>query len=83
MTPIVGSSMNRNRRPTTATPRTYGVKKTARKNVRPGNARLSSSATPSGTTSRKGTESTVKIPVARIDFQNGSASREVELKRLV
>ena len=45
---------------------------TARKNVRPGKRRLSSTANPSGSTTRKGTEATVKIAVARIPCQNGS-----------
>ena len=81
--PIVGSSMNRKRTPTTATPSTYGVKKTARKNVRPGKARFSRSARPSGRTSRNGTDSTVKMPVASIACQKFAASRPAESNRSV
>ena len=47
--------------PMTATPSTYGAKKTARKNVAAGELRLSSIASASGTTTRNGTLSTVKI----------------------
>src|SRR5256885_7547821 len=59
--PRLASSRNRQSRPMTATPSTNGAKKTARKNVRPGNDRLSSSAMPSGSTTSSGTEATVKI----------------------
>src|SRR5215213_7484775 len=59
-------------RPMTATPSTYGAKKTARKNVRPGNFRLSSTARTSGMATRNGTLATVKIAVARIECQNGT-----------
>src|SRR5215208_6077173 len=70
-TPKDGSSMERHIKPMTATPSTYGAKKTARKNVRPGNFRLSSTARTSGTATRNGTLATVKIAVARIECQNG------------
>ena len=59
-------------RPTTATPSTNGAKKTARKNVRPGNLRLSRIASSSGSTTRNGTLMTTKMPVAFMPFQNGS-----------
>src|SRR5690349_5214942 len=63
--PRFASSRNRHSRPMTATPSTYGAKNTARKNVRPGNRRLSMSAIPNGRATRSGTEATVKIAVAR------------------
>src|SRR3954447_5910411 len=63
--PRFASSRNRHSRPMTATPSTYGAKYTARKNVRPGNERFSSSAIASGSTTSSGTDSTVKIAVAR------------------
>lgn len=72
-TPKLVSRMYRNISPTTATPSTYGAKNTARKNVRPGNRRLSTTASPSGNVTRNGTDASVKIPVARIPCQNGSA----------
>jgi hypothetical protein len=58
------SSRNRHRTPTTATPSTNGPKYTARKNVRPGNFLFSSSASPSGSVTSSGTDSTTKMPVA-------------------
>ncbi len=53
-------------------PRTNGAKIIARKNVRAGNRRFSSSATPSGTTTRNGTLATVKIAVFCIPIQKFS-----------
>src|SRR5215213_6394741 len=70
--PKDGSSRYCHISPMTATPNTYGAKKTARKNVRPGNWRFSRTASPSGMVIRKGTLATVKIAVARIECQNGS-----------
>ena len=58
------SSRNRHRVATTATPRTYGAKYTARNRLRPRNFWFISSATPSGTTSSSGTLESVKMPVA-------------------
>ncbi len=69
-TPRLGSSTNRNRTPTTATPSTYGRNTTARRNVRPGNLRLSAIASSSGSVSRNGTDATTKTPVAAMPSQN-------------
>jgi hypothetical protein len=77
MAPKEGSSRYAHIRPITATPSTYGAKNTARKNVRPGNWRFSSTASPSGMEIRKGTLATVKIAVARMLFQNGRYCTDV------
>src|SRR4051812_33599354 len=67
--PTFGSSRYCHSTPMTPTPRTNGAKNTARKNVRPAKLRLSSSARSSGRPTSSGTEKTVKIAVAFIDFQ--------------
>src|SRR5690349_19085032 len=77
--PRFASSRNRHSRPTTATPSTYGAKYTARKNVRPGNDRFSSSAIPSGISTSSGTDATVKIAVARTLFHHSSNTSESEV----
>ena len=71
MTPTLGSSRYRHRMPMTATPSTNGAKKIARIALRPRNFLLRATARARGSAMRSGTLSTVKIAVARIEFQNG------------
>src|SRR4051812_28471067 len=77
------SSRYRHRMATTATPRTYGAKNTARKRFRPGNFRFITRAIISGTTRSSGTLKTVKMPVARIDCQNAENVIEPGVNRWV
>ena len=56
----------------TATPSTNGAKNTARTALRPGNFLFRATASASGRAMSSGTLSTVKIAVARIEFQKVS-----------
>jgi hypothetical protein len=61
---MFASRRNRQRTATTATPRTYGAKYSARKKLRPRKRLFITRATSSGTTSSSGTLNSTKIPVA-------------------
>ena len=65
----------------TATPSTNGAKKTARIALRPRNFLLSATASARGSAMSRGTLSTVKMAVARIDDQNGSDVVDPGVKR--
>ena len=67
--------------PTTATPRTYGAKYTARNRLRPRELPVHHQGHASGTTISSGTLNTVKMPVARIDSRTASNVTEPGVNR--
>ena len=81
--PMLLSSRKRHSTATTATPRTYGAKYSARNRLRPGNLLFITNATINGTTSSNGTLSSVKMPVACMAFQKSENVVEPESKSFV